>query len=104
MDGIQAWIALPKEKEETDPGFSHHGASDLPGFEERGKSIRLIAGEAFGAKSPVPVYSPLFYLHCELSRDAVVDLGTEYPERAAYVASGASGRRPALRDRGDACL
>ena len=96
MDGIQAWIALPKEKEETDPGFSHHGASDLPGFEERGKSIRLIAGEAFGAKSPVPVYSPLFYLHCELSRDAVVDLGTEYPERAAYVASGAleaGGRR-----------
>jgi redox-sensitive bicupin YhaK (pirin superfamily) len=96
MDGIQAWIALPKEKEETDPGFSHHGAADLPAFEERGKSIRLIAGEAFGAKSPVPVYSPLFYLHCELSRDAVVELGTEYPERAAYVASGvleAGGRR-----------
>jgi hypothetical protein len=96
MDGIQAWIALPKEKEETDPGFSHHGAADLPAFEEHGKSIRLIAGEAFGAKSPVPVYSPLFYLHCELSRDAVVDLGTEYPERAAYVASGAleaGGRR-----------
>ena len=59
------------------PGVLASWGADLPGFEERGKSIRLIAGEAFGAKSPVPVYSPLFYLHCELSRDAVVDLGTE---------------------------
>jgi redox-sensitive bicupin YhaK (pirin superfamily) len=89
MDGIQAWVALPKEKEETDPGFSHHGEADLPRFHERGKSIRLIAGEAFGTKAPVPVQSPLFYLHCELSSDAVVDLGNDYPERAAYVASGA---------------
>ncbi len=96
MDGIQAWVALPKEKEETDPAFSHHAQADLPGFEERGTSLRLVAGEAFGASAPVPVHSPLFYIHCELSPDAVVDPGDEYPERAAYVASGAveaDGRR-----------
>jgi hypothetical protein len=96
MDGIQAWIALPKDKEETDPGFSHHEEADLPRFQEHGRSIRLIAGEAFGTKAPVPVYSPLFYLHCELAPDAVVDLGNDYPERAAYVASGsvaADGQR-----------
>jgi len=96
MDGIQAWVALPREMEETDPAFSHHGERDLPVLRETGKTIRLVAGEAFGAKAPVPVHSPLFYLHCELSPDAVVDPGDEYPERAAYVASGAveaDGRR-----------
>jgi redox-sensitive bicupin YhaK (pirin superfamily) len=56
MDGIQAWVALPREVEETDPAFSHHRAIRL---DER---LRLIAGEAFGEKSPVPVYSPLFYV------------------------------------------
>jgi redox-sensitive bicupin YhaK (pirin superfamily) len=89
VHGIQAWVALPREKEETEPAFSHHARRDLPGLEEGGVSLRLVAGEAFGAKAPVPVHSPLFYLHCELSPGAVVDPGDEYPERAAYVASGA---------------
>jgi len=89
MDGIQAWIALPREKEETEPAFSHHPAHTLPAFDERGARLRLIAGAALGKRAPVPVHSPLFYLHGELSPGARVDLGEEYPERAAYVASGA---------------
>jgi redox-sensitive bicupin YhaK (pirin superfamily) len=83
MDGIQAWIALPKEQEESDPAFSHH--PNLPLVE---KNVRLIAGEAFGVKAPVPVHSPLFYLHVDLASGAQLALPT-YPERAVYVASGA---------------
>lgn len=88
MNGIQAWVALPKDKEEADPAFSHHAATELPLFEEGGVRTRLIAGEAFGAKAPVAVYSPLFYLHCELSAGARGELRAQYPERAAYVVSG----------------
>jgi len=33
MHGIQAWVALPVEDEETDPAFAHHGDSDLPTYE-----------------------------------------------------------------------
>jgi redox-sensitive bicupin YhaK (pirin superfamily) len=90
MDGIQAWVALPREREETDPAFSHHTARTLD------RHLRLIAGEAFGEKSPVPVHSPLFYLHCELAAGGTANLPDHYPERAAYVASGtveAEGRR-----------
>jgi redox-sensitive bicupin YhaK (pirin superfamily) len=83
MDGIQAWVALPRELEEVDPAFSHHLAVPLA------EKVRLIAGEAFGEKSPVPVHSPLFYLHCQLSQGDNVELPAEYAERAAYVASGA---------------
>jgi redox-sensitive bicupin YhaK (pirin superfamily) len=83
MDGIQAWVALPRALEETGPAFSHHLAVPLD------EKLRLIAGEAFGKKSPVPVHSPLFYLHCELAQGASVELPARYAERAVYVASGA---------------
>ena len=89
MNGMQAWIALPKEYEEMDPGFSHHaGSTDLPYYEGAGLKARLIAGEAFGAKASVPVHSPLFYVHWELAAGAKAALPAEYSERAAYVSSG----------------
>jgi redox-sensitive bicupin YhaK (pirin superfamily) len=56
----------------------------------------LIAGEAFGVRSPVTTHSPLFYAHCSLHDQARVEMPQGYSERAAYVASGsveADGRR-----------
>ena len=88
MDGIQAWIALPLEAEETDPAFEHHAADDLPTYEGGGMWARLIAGAAFGASSPVKVSSPMFYVHWRLDAGARAELRAEYPERAAYVAQG----------------
>ncbi|THD82608.1 MAG: pirin family protein [Phenylobacterium sp.] len=88
MNGIQAWIALPLEAEEADPSFEHHAAAELPTYEGGGMWARLIAGEAFGAKSPVKAYSPMFYVHWRLDADATAQLPAEYPERAAYVAQG----------------
>jgi redox-sensitive bicupin YhaK (pirin superfamily) len=89
MDGIQTWLALPVEAEETAPAFSHHeGGDDLPFYEGGGMAARLIAGEAFGAKANVPVFSPCFYVHWELAAGAKAGLPAEYEERAAYVARG----------------
>jgi redox-sensitive bicupin YhaK (pirin superfamily) len=88
MDGIQTWIALPLEDEETDPSFSHHGAGELPEFAEAGLTARLIAGEAFGQRSPVKTHSPTFYLHWTLAADARAELPADWSERAAYVARG----------------
>lgn len=96
MDGIQAWVALPQAEEETDPAFAHHGAADLPTHEEPGLWARLIAGEGFGAKAKVRAHSPMFYIHWEIAAGARVQMPAEYPERAAYVASGSvevEGRR-----------
>ena len=88
MNGIQAWVALPKEHEETDPSFDHHAAAELPVFKQDGARARLIAGEAMGARAPVCTHSPLFYIHCELAAGARAELPAQYPERAAYVAAG----------------
>jgi redox-sensitive bicupin YhaK (pirin superfamily) len=36
MHGIQSWVALPQEHEETDPSFHHHEGADLPAGDETG--------------------------------------------------------------------
>lgn len=89
MDGVQAWVALPREHEDADPAFEHHAAAELPTFKQDGVRARLIAGEAMGARAPVRTHSPLFYIHCELAAGARAELPAQYTERAAYVASGA---------------
>lgn len=88
VHGIQAWVALPRELEETEPAFAHHGAGDLPTFQFEGLWARLVAGEAFGAKSAVATHSPMFYVHWQLDAGTKAQLPAEYPERAAYVAAG----------------
>jgi redox-sensitive bicupin YhaK (pirin superfamily) len=96
MDGLQAWVALPREDEETDPAFSHHAAADLPESQEGGVRRRLIAGEAYGARAPVRTHSPLFYVHCTLEAGAREKLPEGVAERAAYVIDGeieSDGRR-----------
>jgi redox-sensitive bicupin YhaK (pirin superfamily) len=121
MDGLQAWVALPAEREETEPGFAHFDAADLPAFDEGGVRGRLIAGHALGLHGAVPVHSPLFYLHLELADGAAVPLPSDHPERAVYVARGqveaagqvigaghmlvlAPGAAPAIRARGPATV
>lgn len=88
LHGIQAWVALPEADEEIAPAFSHHGPADLPTYESGGLWARLVAGEGFGAKANVPTRSPLFYVHWRLAAGARAQLPDEYPERAAYVATG----------------
>jgi redox-sensitive bicupin YhaK (pirin superfamily) len=88
MHGIQAWIALPEEDEEIDPTFDHYAAGDLPGQSQSGLVSRLIAGEAFGARSPVATHSPLFYAHWQLDAGARGELPAEPTERGAYVVRG----------------
>ncbi len=88
LHGIQAWVALPIEDEETAPAFVHHNEADLPTYEGGGMWARLVAGAAFGAKSAVKTHSPMFYVHWRLDAGAKAQLPAEYPERAAYVVSG----------------
>jgi redox-sensitive bicupin YhaK (pirin superfamily) len=88
IHGIQSWVALPNQDEETSPEFAHYGHSDLPIFEDGGLSMRLIAGAAFGVKSPVKIHSPLFYVHWVLAAGTTAQLPQDYSERAAYIVSG----------------
>lgn len=86
---LQLWVALPLAEEESEPSFQHHPSDTLPELERDGARIRVLAGTAFGATSPVRTLSPLFFVEVRLPQGAAIELPTDYPERAAYVVSGA---------------
>jgi redox-sensitive bicupin YhaK (pirin superfamily) len=88
MMGIQSWIALPESKEEIDPSFQHYSADALPIVTDRGVRTRVIAGELFGAKSPVTSLSDWFYAEVLLDPHSTVPLDPDYEERAIYVVDG----------------
>lgn len=88
LSGMQSWVALPKAHEETDPGFQHYPQSDLPVVTDKGVSARVIAGHAFGERSPVTTLSDWFYVDVSLEAGKSVPLDADHEERAIYVAEG----------------
>lgn len=88
MFGIQSWVALPEQHEETDPAFAHHPMASLPVVEGEGVTARLIAGALFGAKAPVKTLSDMFYADVMLQAGARTVLAAGHEERAAYVVGG----------------
>lgn len=88
LSGIQAWVALPARFEEIEPGFAHHGDTELPVLEDGGLRLRLIAGTLFGTRSPVATLSAMFYADAGLEAQANCPLPPEHEERAAYVVGG----------------
>lgn len=90
LHGIQAWVALPAEQEDGEPQFFHHPVGSLPKITLPGVQMRLIAGHAYGERSPVAVSSPTFYLDAQLEAAAELPLPSpqEHAERAFYIVSG----------------
>jgi redox-sensitive bicupin YhaK (pirin superfamily) len=86
--GIQAWVALPKPHEETDPGFTHIDAEALPILEAEGKRVRVVAGSLWGETSPVPSFSETIYADAILAAGARLPVPAEQEERAVYVVEG----------------
>ncbi|MEO0817736.1 MAG: pirin family protein [Pseudomonadota bacterium] len=89
IDGIQTWVALPVSHEQCDPSFEHHPAETIPRFEIDGTAFSLIAGEAWGHRSPVSFPHPIWYLAAETQKDSAFDIPASAAiERAVYVAEG----------------
>jgi redox-sensitive bicupin YhaK (pirin superfamily) len=88
LHGIQSWVALPDDALEIEPSFHHHPKETLPVIRKDGAEMRLIAGAAFGASSPVKTFSPMFYLGIEAAAGARIVAPDEYEERALYVLDG----------------
>jgi len=82
LHGIQSWVGLPQADEEAEPAF-HHFSRD-----HKGVTLRLIAGEAFGQKSPVKVFSPIFYADARFTPGGALHYAGEHEERAFFVVDG----------------
>ncbi|HWA68798.1 MAG TPA: pirin family protein [Rhizomicrobium sp.] len=88
LHGIQSWIGLPQADEEAPPVFQHFARADLPEREDKGVTLRLIAGAAFGLKSPVKTFSPIFYADARFTPGGALHVGAEHEERALFIIDG----------------
>jgi redox-sensitive bicupin YhaK (pirin superfamily) len=90
LHGIQAWVALPDDAEETAPAFEHVEGDALPVVDGDRWRARVIAGALFGAASGVHARSPLVYVHVELQAGGTLAVPRYAPERALFIARGSA--------------
>lgn len=89
LHGFQIWVGLPKDLEQSEPGFQHTEASEIPAWQEDEVAYKLIAGEAFGKRSPVPVHSNLFFIELKTAKAKTLKIGEYlFGEVAMYVLDG----------------
>ncbi|HET8941238.1 MAG TPA: pirin family protein [Rudaea sp.] len=88
MHGLQLWVALPKDSEQGAAAFEHTDASALPTIAMDGVEIRVVAGSAYGKRSPVSISSDLFYVDAHVAQGKRLRLPNEQRQRAAYVVEG----------------
>jgi redox-sensitive bicupin YhaK (pirin superfamily) len=88
LHGLQCWVALPADKEEINPSFFHRNADELPLVTDNGFTARVVAGQAFGARSPVVTASETVFVDVVLDAGTTIPLDPNYEERAVYIVSG----------------
>lgn len=90
MHGLQIWVALPIELEQMEPSFSHIDQEQIPCWIEGDLQFKLIAGEAFDRKSPVPVFSKLYMLEIKSKTKKTININDQlYGESGLYILEGA---------------
>ena len=84
--GLQLWLAVPAELEESAPDFQHVPGAEIPAAEIDGVLVRVLIGSAFGLTSPVRALSPTLYLdlNFEVASGASIRLPADAAERAVY--------------------
>jgi redox-sensitive bicupin YhaK (pirin superfamily) len=88
VHGIQSWVALPDGQEDGEPTFVHYPAATLPTRVGDGIALTIIAGEAFGLRSPVVTLWPTLYVHAQIAHGATLEVPSDHSERAVYVVQG----------------
>lgn len=89
LHGLQIWVALPKHLEQMEPEFFHIEAENLPAWTDGNVEFKLVAGEAFGHRSPVPVYSNLYLLEIKSKEKQVISIGDRlFGESGLYLMEG----------------
>lgn len=91
LEAIQLWINLPARDKQMPPRYGDIPSASIPSATASDglATVRVIAGEALGARGTLPLRTPITYLHWTLAPGATIQQplpgGTE---AMAYVLSG----------------
>jgi redox-sensitive bicupin YhaK (pirin superfamily) len=86
--GVQTWVALPESHEDMAPTFEHHGKESLPVIWDRGVSVRLILGRAYGENAPATMFSDSFYADVALEAGRLLPMPDDHEDRGIYIIEG----------------
>lgn len=84
VEGLQTWLAMPEADAESAPSFQHVPAAEVPRVHRDGVDIAIVAGQAFGRRSPVRTCVATLYASLAFSPGGVLTLDDEHEERAVY--------------------
>ncbi len=87
LHGLQAWVALPLEREEIEPRFEHYAANVIPIADVGGATVRIVIGTAYGVSSPVNTESDTLYVEVNLEPGATLTL-PDTEELGVHVVDG----------------
>lgn len=68
--GLQLWVNLSRKEKMIEPSYQDLKDAQIPRKSENGVSVKVIAGEAMGVKSPVYTRTPTTYLDFQLEPGA----------------------------------
>ena len=88
VHGLQLWLALPEDSEESEPSFHHYDARSIPERNDDGLAVRVLMGRAFGLESPVRTFAPTLYLDVLIPAGRIWNLPVEFSERGLYGIDG----------------
>ncbi len=88
MSGLQTWLALPDNKEEIAPDFSHTEREAMPLIDIAGATGRVVIGDFAGLRSPVRTFTDTLYADLSLTPGAKFPFPADHEERAIYILSG----------------
>jgi redox-sensitive bicupin YhaK (pirin superfamily) len=68
LHGFQIWVNLPRREKRTPAHYQDLRAEAIPSAEtpDLKVRVRVIAGEALGARAPTRTHTPILYLHLSL--------------------------------------
>jgi len=88
LHGLQLWLALPEQDEETAPAFYHYPGADIPRVDVDGVPVTVMMGSAYGVSSPVKTFAGTLYVEARLRAGQTLLL-PQAAERALYCVAGA---------------
>jgi hypothetical protein len=84
IEGLQTWLAMPEPDAEAAPSFQHVPAADVPRDVHDGVALAIVAGHAFGLRSPVRTCVDTLYVSADFTAGTAITLDGEHEERAIY--------------------
>ncbi len=90
LHGVQLWIALPAAEQYRQPSFEHY--PELPCIAQDSWTVTVLAGDAFGLRSPASIYSPLVGLDIRSTANAATDLPLDPAFEYGVIALSGSAR------------